>query len=146
MKKLIILIKIIIFIILFYLIFIAPEAEAEKEGKYFLMTVTAYSNHPNCISDIYRDGLTATGVPIREGIVALNVDYINDRWVVVSPLKLGQKIYIEGLGNYSVEDTGRFAERDYIQDIWTVDVYMEDYQKALEFGRQLKKVYLIKED
>ena len=146
MKKLIILIKIIIFIILFYLIFIAPEAEAEKESKHFLMTTTAYSNDPRCIADKYRDGLTAMGTPVREGIVAINVDYIDGKWLIKSPLNLGDKIYIEGLGNYSVEDTGRFAERDYIQDIWTVDVYMEDYQKALEFGRQLKKVYLIEED
>ncbi len=143
MKKLIIIIKIIIFIILFYLIFIAPEAEAEKEPKFFLMTITAYSNHQNCIADKYRDGLTATGTPIREEVVAINVDYINGEWVVRSPLKLGDKIYIEGLGNYSVEDKGRFEERNHTQDIWTVDVYMEDYQKALEFGRQLKKVYVL---
>jgi len=143
MRKVIILIKIIIFIILFYLIFIAPEVEAEKEPDYFIMTCTAYSNHPNCISDEHRDGSTATGVPIREGIVALNVDYINDRWVVVSPLKLGQKIYIEGLGEFGCLDTGKFAERNHTQDMWTLDIYMEDYNEAVEFGRRLKKVYII---
>lgn len=107
------------------------------------MTVTAYSNHPNCISDEYRDGLTATGVPIKEGIVALNVDKIDGRWIVKSPLKLGDRIVIEGLGEFDCLDTGRFAERDHIQDMWTLDIYMEDYQSAVKFGRQVRKVYVI---
>lgn len=143
MKKLIILIKIIIFTILFYLIFIAPYVKAEVEGKYFIMTVTFYSQHPNCIADKWNDGLTATMTPIREGVVAINVDYIDGRWLVKSPLSLGDQIYIEGLGNYSVEDTGYFTDIDYKQDFWNVDIYMEDYNEAVEFGRQLKKVYVI---
>lgn len=143
MKKLIILIKIIIFIIAFYIIFIAPEAEAEKEGKYFIMTVTAYSNHPNCIADKHRDGLTASNTPIREGVAALNVDYINGRWLIKSPLNLGDKIYIEGIGSFSVEDTGYFTDEDFKQDFWNVDIFMEDYNKAVKFGRQLKRVYII---
>ena len=146
MKCLIILTKIIIFIVLFYLIFISPEVEAEVQGKYFLMTITAYSLHENCIADKWNDGYTATMTPIREGVAAINVDYIDGKWEIRSPLNLGDKVYIEGLGNYSVEDTGRFAERNHIQDMWTVDIYMEDYNEAVEFGRQLKKVYVIEGD
>lgn len=148
--KLIILIKlfylifiILIFILLFYLIFIAPDVKAETEGKYFIMNITFYSLHSNCISDKWNDGLTATMTPIREGVVAINVDFINGEWKVVSPLKLGDKILIEGLGEFSVEDTGRFGEADMIQDIWTVDVFEPDYEKAIKGGRQLKKVYVI---
>jgi len=113
-----------------------------KTQKYYLMTVTAYSNHPTCIAGKYNDGFTATMTPIREGVVAINVDYINGEWVVKSPLKLGDKIYIEGLGNYSVEDTGYFTDEDYKQDFWNVDVYMENYQEAIEYGRKLKKIYI----
>lgn len=141
MKRIIILVEIVIIILLLYVSW--PKAETEEEGKYFLMTTTAYSNHQNCIANKWRDGLTAMGTSIREGIVAINVDYVNGKWVVRSPLKLGQKIYIEELGYFSVEDTGRFAERDEQQDIWTVDIYIESYEKAVEFGRQLKKVYVI---
>ena len=142
MKKLIIIIKIIIFITLFYLISISPEVEAEVQGKYFLMTITAYSLHENCIADKWNDGYTATMTPIREGVAAINVDYIDGEWVVKSPLKLGDRIYIEGLGNYSVEDTGYFTDKNYKQDYWNVDIYMEDYQEAIEYGRKLKKVYV----
>ncbi len=144
MKRLIILIKIIFFIVSFYLIFIAPGAEAEtKEQKYYLMTVTAYTIHPNCISDKWNDGFTATMTPVREGVVAINVDLVNGKWKVRSPLKLGQKIYIEGMGNFSVEDTGRFAERNEQQDIWTVDVYVKSLEEAKEIGREVRKVYVV---
>ena len=154
-RKIIIIIEIVIIIILLQMTFgerdsmTIGEAETiiemiEEIGeKYYIMTVTAYSNHSNCITDKWRDGHTATMTPIREGVAAINVDYINDKWVVKSPLKLGDKIYIEGMGNYSVEDTGKFAERNHKQDMWTVDIYIEDYQNALEFGRQLKKVYVL---
>jgi len=84
--------------------------------------------------------------PIREGVVAINVDYINGEWKVKSPLRLGDKIYIEGMGYYSVEDTGRFSERNQRQDIWTLDIYVNDYQSALEYGRKLKKVYVLDEE
>ena len=104
---------------------------------------TTVSRHSNCISDKYNDGLTATMTPIREGVAAINVDYINEKWIVKSPLKLGQKIYIEGYGYFSVEDTGRFAERNHKQDEWTVDIYKESYEDAVKFGRQLRKVYLL---
>lgn len=142
MKKLIIIIKILIFIIAFYLIFIAPDVGAETEGKYFIMTITAYSLHEDCIADRWNDGLTSTNTPIREGVCAINVDYIEGRWLIKSPLNLGDNIYIEGLGNYSVEDTGYFTDENYKQDFWNLDIYMEDHKSALEFGRQLKKVYL----
>jgi len=138
LKKLIILIEIIIIILLLIAL---PKAEAEP--KYFLMTVTAYSQHPNCIADKYNDGMTATMTPAREGVCAINVDYINGKWIVKSPLKLGDKIYIEDLGVFSVEDTGRFSERDAQQDIWTVDVFKWDHNEAIRFGRKLKKVYIL---
>ncbi len=139
MKRLIILTELIIIAVLLY--FAVPQVEAVE--KYFKMTVTAYTIHPDCISDKWNDGFTATMTPIREGVVAINVDLINGEWKVRSPLKLGQKIYIEGMGNFSVEDTGRFAERNEQQDIWTVDVYVKSLKEAKEIGREVKKVYLL---
>ena len=140
MKKLIILIEIIILILLIYVAI--PKRGNGAEPKYYLMTVTAYSLHSNCIADKWNDGYTATMTPIREGVAAINVDYIDDKWVVKSPLKLGDKIYIEGMGNYLVKDTGYFTDEDYKGDFWTIDIYMESYEEAIEFGRQLKKVHM----
>ena len=138
MKKIIIVIQIITIILLLF-------SPMEAEQKYFLMTVTAYTIHSDCISDKWNDGFTATMTPIREGVVAINVDFVNGEWKVRSPLKLGQKIYIEGMGKYSVEDTGRFAERDEQQDIWTVDVYVKSLKEAKEIGRKVKKVYILED-
>jgi len=135
-KKIIILIQIITIITLLY---ISPQAEE----KYFLMNITFYSLDKICISDKWNDGFTATMTPIRKGVAAINVDMINGEWVVVSPLKLGDRIRIEGLGEFVVEDTGRFSERDRQQDIWTVDVFEPNHQKAIEGGRQVRKVYLL---
>ncbi len=143
MKRLIILIEAIIIAVLLYFTFAVPQVEAVEEVDYFIMTVTAYTIHPDCISDKWNDGFTATMTPIREGVVAINVDLVNGKWKVRSPLKLGQKIYIEGMGNYSVEDTGRFAERNEQQDIWTVDVYVKSLEEAKEIGREVKKVYVL---
>jgi 3D (Asp-Asp-Asp) domain-containing protein len=109
------------------------------------MTCTAYSRHPNCISKKWDDGLTATGTPIREGVVAINVDLVDGKWVVKSPLKLGQKIYIEGIGDFSVEDTGPFTEKNFHFDIWNLDVYKEDYEQAKEWGIKRIEVYVLGE-
>jgi 3D (Asp-Asp-Asp) domain-containing protein len=138
-KRIIIAIEIII-IILLSITFQGKEVEA-VEGKYYIMTCTAYSRH--LIADKHNDGLTASNTPIREGVAAINVDYIDGRWLIRSPLNMGDKIYIEGLGNYSVEDTGYFTDENYKQDFWNVDIYMKDYQSALRFGRQLKKIYIL---
>jgi len=141
MKKLIVLIEILIIVLL--LIASGPGAETQEQ-KYYLMTITAYSLHKDCIADKWNDGYTATMTPIREGVAAINVDYINGKWVVKSPLKLGDKIYIEGMGYYSVEDTGYFTDKDFKQDFWNVDIFEPDPIKAKKAGRKLRKVYVIK--
>lgn len=143
MKRLIILAELIILAVLLYFTFAVPQVVAEAEPKYFTMTVTAYSLHENCIAGKWNDGHTATMTPIREGVAALNVDYIDGRWIIKSPLALGDQVYIEGIGNYSIEDTGYFTDKDYKQDFWNVDIYMEDYDEAVKFGRQVRKVFII---
>lgn len=139
MKKIIIVIQIIT-IILLLSIHLSIQGNTDK---FYIMNVTFYSLHKDCISDKWNDGKTATNTDIRVGVVAINVDYINGEWVVVSPLKLGDKILIEGLGEFVVEDTGRFSERDKQQDIWTVDVFEPDHLKAVEGGRKVKKVWVL---
>jgi 3D (Asp-Asp-Asp) domain-containing protein len=119
------------------------EKEIEtKTDKYFYMTCTAYTIHPKCTPNL--KGITATRTRVHEGVAAINVDWIKDKWIIKSPLKLGDKIYIEGLGNFNIEDTGYFSDKNYKQDYWNVDIYIEDYQSALKFGRKLRKVYILR--
>ena len=143
-KKIIILIQIITIIILLNM-FKSPADNQTNPQKYFIMTATAYSRHPNCIAKKWNDGLTATGTSIRKGVVAINVDWIDSRWQVRSPLELGDKIYIEGMGDFSVEDTGYFTEENLHFDFWNLDIYKENYEEAKEWGIKRIKVYVLGE-
>lgn len=122
--------------------FITVFSESEKP-KYYIMTSTGYSNHPACIADKWRDGKTALNTPVKKGVVAINVDMINGKWQVRSPLKLGQKIYIEGMGRFSVEDTGCFTERNFHFDYWNVDIYFDTLKEAEKWGIKKVKVFVI---
>ena len=51
-------------------------------------------------------------------------------------LPLGTRIYIEGYGEYVVEDRGGMADN-------VIDIYMEDYDSCIQFGRRTANVYLI---
>jgi len=133
----------IVLISILYAIYTLPSPIEAQEPKYFDMTATAYSNHENCIADKWRDGKTAMNTPIREGVVAINVDWIDGRWVVRSPLRLGQKIYIEGVGYFSVEDTGPFTESNFHFDIWNLDIYKENYEQAKEWGVKKVRVFVL---
>ena len=99
----------IMLISILYAIYTLPAPA--KEQRYFIMTSTAYSRHPDCIDPKWDDGFTATMTPIREGVVAINVDWIDDKWQIRSPLKLGDRIYIKNIGYFSVEDTGYLLKR-----------------------------------
>ncbi|GAH46920.1 unnamed protein product, partial [marine sediment metagenome] len=85
----------ILLISILYAIYTLPVPA--KGPKYFIMTSTAYSRHPDCIAPKWDDGFTATGTPVRKGVVAINVDWIDGKWQVRSPLKLGDRIYIKGI-------------------------------------------------
>ena len=51
-------------------------------------------------------------------------------------LPLGTRIYIEGLGEYVIEDRGGMSD-----DV--IDIYMEDVDTCLQFGVQYADVYII---
>ena len=121
------------------------EQDLDCGERYYYMTATAYSNDSRCIAKKWHDGKTAMGTKVREGVVAINVDWINGEWQVRSPLKLGQKIYIEGMGRFSVEDTGYFTEENWHFDFWNLDVYKKDYEQAKKWGIKEVKVYVLGE-
>lgn len=139
MKNLITIVLIIMLLTISYaVIFCTPKEE------FYYMTSTGYSR--KCIGEKWNDGFTATMTLVREGVVAINVDRINGKWQVKSPLKLGQKIYIEGMGEFSVEDTGPFTERNYHFDFWNLDIFYEKDKDAKEHGIKRIKVTVLKED
>ena len=133
-----------------------PFLSKSRSDKYYYMTATAYTRHPDCISPKFDDGYTATGTKVRKGVVAINVNLVNEKWVVDSVLKLGQKIYIttmkdKPVGYFRVEDTGKFKVGDVRKanssdikwDRWNCDIYVSNINQAREMGCIPVKVYII---
>ncbi len=71
--------------------------------------------------------ITATGLPARHGIVAVDPDVI----------PLGTRLYIPGYGIALAADTGGMIVGDMI------DLCMEDYDDAIQFGRRDIDVYIL---
>jgi len=126
------------------------------ESKCYEMTATGYTRHPECISLELDDGRTATNTKVQEGIVAINVNLINGKWVVDSVLKLGQDIYIttmndEPIGYFRVEDTGPFKVgnvrganlKDLEWDKRNCDIYVANINLARKMGCKPIKVYIL---
>jgi uncharacterized protein YabE (DUF348 family) len=75
------------------------------------------------------DGVTATGIPARYGIVAVDPRVI----------PLGSRIYVKGYGMALAADTGGAIVGD------KIDLCMENAEEAWSFGRRLVKVYVLAE-
>lgn len=73
----------------------------------------------------------ATGNPCASGVYPT----VNHT-VACNSLPMGTKIYIEGLGEFVVEDTGGMADN-------VIDIFVSDYTTAINFGRQIGEVYII---
>ncbi len=77
----------------------------------------------------YNDGITASGKKVKVGMVANN-------W-----LPFGTKVFIKGLGEFTVEDRGSkkyFGTKE--EKRQCIDVYMDSHKKAKEFGVKFLKV------
>jgi 3D (Asp-Asp-Asp) domain-containing protein len=72
-------------------------------------------------------GITATGVRARWGIVAVDPRVI----------PLGTKVYIAGYGEALAADTGGAIKGN------KIDLCMESYSQAIQFGRRTVKVYIL---
>ena len=58
--------------------------------------------------------------------------------VACNSIPLGTKIYIEGYGEFVVEDTGGMAGN-------VIDIFVADYGSAIQFGRRTANVYVVSE-
>ena len=75
----------------------------------------------------------ATGNPCASGVYPT----VNHT-VACNSLPLGTHIYIEGYGEYVVEDTGGMGGG-------VIDVFVADYSSAISFGRRTANVYIIEQ-
>ena len=78
------------------------------------------------------DGIvyTASGAVAEQGVT------IAADWDVLPP---GTVVYIDGLGERVVQDRGGAIKGN------AVDIYFEDHDEALVFGRQAVRLYIIEE-
>ena len=97
------------------------EAEDEQElPEYIVFDCTAYCPCEQCCG-AGASGITASGTQATEG-----------RTVAADPsiLPYGTEIYIQGLGNYVVEDCGGAING------YSLDLFFATHQAAVEFGRK----------
>ena len=74
------------------------------------------------------EGLTAMGIPATYGIVAVDPDII----------PLGSRVYIPGYGEALAADTGGAIVG------YRIDLCMESYDEAMDFGRRNVTVFVLK--
>lgn len=99
-----------------------PEQHHPHKGEAVYVEATAYSaydpgNGPN----------TASGTPVRHGVIAVDPSFI----------PLGSKVYIPGYGEAVAEDIGWGIKGNII------DIAFDSHEEALMFGRQELEIYII---
>ena len=113
-----------------------PQASAEPEPAEPAWTeyeATAYCACEKCCGvwgENRPDGVvyTASGAVAQEGVT------IAADWDVLPP---GTVVFIDGLGERVVQDRGGAIKGN------AVDVYFEDHDEALVFGRQTVRLYIV---
>ena len=76
-----------------------------------------------------QSGITASGIPARRGIVAVDPRVI----------PLGTRVYVMGYGPALAADTGGAIKGA------KIDLCIEDYNEAIRFGRRTVEVYILAE-
>lgn len=100
-------------------------------------SVASAENTPEGMTYLGDYQLTAyewTGSPCANG------NYPTEGYTIASnTLPIGTRVYIEGIGERTVEDTGGMAGN-------VIDIYMGDPSTCVQFGRQSGAVYIIPEE
>lgn len=135
--------KCIVFLISFLLIpqiVFAPMGAVVEEirtepvsrgDKYVIAEITAYSEHYNSTGkhiDHPAYGITSSGEKVRQGIVAADT----------SVFPMHSILYIEGVGKVEVKDVGGAIKG------YKLDLYFPTEKQAIEWGRQKRKVHVIR--
>ena len=98
-----------------------------KSGSFITMEATAYEPSAKSCGP-YASGYTATGLPARYGVVAV------DPYVI----PLGSHLYVEGYGYAIAADKGKAIIGN------RIDLCFDTYEDAINYGRRTVKVYLLK--
>jgi 3D (Asp-Asp-Asp) domain-containing protein len=102
-----------------------PEPDAETEGDYVIMSISAYCPCVKC-SDHWGTK-TASGKTATQG-----------RSVAADKsVPFGTKVYIEGLGVRVVEDRGGAIKGD------KLDIFVDTHEQTRFWGRRNLKVWFI---
>ena len=108
---------------------VQPENVVETSSGYVpyiqMMDMEATAYLP---TDGSAEGLTAMGIPATYGIVAVDPDVI----------PLGSRVYIPGYGEALAADTGGAIYG------YKIDLCMENYWQAMDFGRRTITVFVLK--
>ena len=100
------------------------ETHRGAERYYQALTMEASAYLP---TDGGGHGITATGIMARRGVVAVDPDVI----------PLGSRLYIPGYGEAIAADTGGAIVGH------KIDLCMENYSEAMQFGRRDVVVYIL---
>jgi len=98
------------------------ETVPDRNMRAMSMIASAYSAH-----DPGNGSTTATGSPLRKGLVAVDPNVI----------PLGTRLYIPGYGNAIADDVGGSIKGN------RIDLAFDTHGEALQFGRQEIVVYII---
>ncbi len=99
----------------------ASEKNPHK-GEAVYVEATGYSAH-----DPGNNPNTASGTPVRHGVIAVDPSFI----------PLGSRVYIPGYGEAVAEDIGWAIQGN------CIDVAFDTHEEALAFGRQEIEIYII---
>lgn len=105
---------------------IEPEYIGEFEISYYTAGPESTGKHPGHP----EYGITASGTTVKEG------QTIAADWNLLPP---GTTVYIEGIGERVVEDTGGLIKGN------AIDVYVPDVETALQSGRHMADVYMLED-
>jgi 3D (Asp-Asp-Asp) domain-containing protein len=101
-----------------------PSRGTVRFKNMLVMEASAYTPF-----DDGQSGMTASGIPARRGVIAVDPRVI----------PLGTRVYVMGYGPAIAADTGgaiRGAK---------IDLCIEDYNEAIRFGRRNVEVYILAE-
>ncbi len=102
---------------------------ADLKKQVYDVTVTAYNPTASQCDD--DPTITASMRKVRPGTIAVSRDLFDQGWV------FGRKVRIEGMGIFEINDLMN------VRYTKAIDVFMWDDEKAIAFGRRVRKVALL---
>ncbi|MBQ2411747.1 MAG: peptidoglycan-binding protein [Selenomonadaceae bacterium] len=101
-----------------------PVAHRHDLSHARVVTVNAYAYSPQ---DPGMGKYTASGTPLRRGVIAVDPNYI----------PIGTNVYIPDYGDAVAEDIGWNIQGN------TIDIAFDTHEEALYFGRQVLEIYIL---